>query len=308
MQTRAIGSLQVTIVGVGCNNFGRRLDEAASIDVINASLDAGINFFDTADVYGATKSEEIMGKAFASRRKDVIIATKFGNHVEGQGRGAKPEYVKLACEYSLRRLATDYIDLYQLHVPDPEVPIADTLGALNDLVKEGKVREIGCSNFSAEQLRDADSAAAKNGTARFVSVQNEYSLLQRESEREVLAECAKLGIGYLPYFPLASGLLTGKYRLGQEFPAGTRLQLGTARGEEMLTEQNLSVVEKLNAFAESHGHTLLELAMSWLASQPEISSVIAGASSRAQIQANAAAINWQLTDADFAAIDQLLAN
>ncbi|MDX1991221.1 MAG: aldo/keto reductase [bacterium] len=303
METRQIGSLNVTIVGLGCNNFGRRLDAQATAQVVHAALDAGINFFDTADIYGGTKSEEFLGQALGTKRRDVVIATKFGHQIDEQRNGAKPAYIRQAVEDSLRRLGTDVIDLYQLHRPDPTTPIADTLGALDDLVKAGKVREIGCSNFDVAQLREAESVLPE-GAARFVSLQNELSLFHHEPERDVLAECADKGTAFLPYFPLANGLLTGKYRLGQPFPEGTRLQ--SPRGAEVLTEENLTKVEKLIAFAESRGHTLLELAFSWLTSQPVIASVIAGATKPEQIKANAAA-NWQLTPADFEEIKALMA-
>jgi len=301
MDKRRIGSLEVTIVGIGCNNFGRRIDAAATAAVVNAALDAGINFFDTADVYGGTKSEEYLGQALGARRHEVVIATKFGSKVDEQRQGAEPPYVRQAAEDSLRRLGTDYLDLYQIHQPHPETPIADTLGALDDLVKAGKVREIGCSNFTLAQLREAE-AAVRPGAARFVSVQNEYSLIHREPELEVLDECARKGIAYLPYFPLASGLLTGKYRKGQPIPEGTRLQAGARQ----LTEQNLELVESLIRFAESRGHTLLELAVSWLASQPVIASVIAGATRPEQVKANAAAAGWRLSESDFAEVNSIL--
>jgi aryl-alcohol dehydrogenase-like predicted oxidoreductase len=218
LDTRRIGSLEVSVVGLGGNNFGRRLDSHATSAVIDATLDEGINFLDTADVYGGTRSEEFLGRALGGRRDEVVIATKFGSRLDEQRKGARPEYVRQAAEDSLRRLGTDRIDLYQLHWPDPQVPIEDTLGALDELVRSGKVREIGCSNFSAEQLREAEEAATREGGARFVSVQNEYSLLHREPEREVLPECERAGIAFIPYFPLASGLLTGKYRQGQPVP------------------------------------------------------------------------------------------
>ncbi len=301
MEKRRIGSLEVTIVGLGCNNFGRRVDAAGTAAVVHAALDAGINFFDTADVYGGTKSEEFLGEVLDGRRSEVIIATKFGSRVDDQRQGAEPGYVRQAVEDSLRRLKTDYIDLYQLHQPHPETPIADTLGALDELVKAGKVREIGCSNFSLAQLREAE-AAVRPGAARFVSVQNEYSLIHRAPEQEILAEYARTGMAYLPYFPLASGLLTGKYRKGHALPQGTRLQAGS----KQLTDANLALVEALIQFAESRGHTLLELAVSWLASQPVMASVIAGATRPEQVKANAAAANWRLTDADFAEVDAIL--
>ena len=208
MKNRKIGALRVSLVGLGCNNFGWRLDAESTANVVNAALEAGINFFDTADIYGGGQSEEFLGRALGSRRKDVIVATKFGMEMDDSRRGAKADYVLRAAEDSLRRLGTDYIDLYQLHQPDPSTPIAETLSALDQLVKAGKVREIGCSNFSAAQIREA--AGIVTGTAaRFVSVQNEYSLVHRDPEREVLAECAMRGLGFLHYFPLASGLLSG---------------------------------------------------------------------------------------------------
>ena len=303
MDTRRIGSLEVSVVGLGCNNFGKRLDADATARVVHAALDAGITFFDTADTYGGTRSEEYLGRALGRRRDQVVIATKFGWRIDDQRHGARPEYVHRAAEDSLRRLGTDRIDLYQLHRPDPTVPIADTLGALDELVQAGKVREIGCSNFSVEQIREAE-AAVRPGAARFVSVQNEYSLLHREPERGVLPECERLGLAFLPYFPLANGLLTGKYRKGQPAPAGSRIASGTHT--EVLTELNLSLVEALIRFAESRGHTLLELAFSWLLTRPVVASVIAGATKHEQVRANAAAAAWALSDAERAEVDRIL--
>jgi len=302
-QFRRIGSLDVSVVGIGCNNFGRRLDEAATAKVVNAAIEEGINFFDTADTYGGTNSERFLGKALGKRRDDVIVATKFGMKVDEQRKGARPEYVKQACEDSLRRLNTDYIDLYQLHTPDESVPIADTLGALDDLVKAGKVREIGCSNFSGDQLHEADSAVQIGG-ARFVSVQNEYSLLHREPGKGVLIECAALNISFIPFFPLANGLLTGKYRKNQPLPEGSRMTTGW--NARLLTDENLDKVEKLIAFAESHGHTILELAFSWLLSREMVSSVIAGATSPAQVHANANAPVWDLTEAELEEVNRIV--
>jgi aryl-alcohol dehydrogenase-like predicted oxidoreductase len=303
MDTRRIGSLEVSVVGLGCNNFGRRLDSGATSAVVDAALDAGINFFDTADVYGGTKSEEFLGRALSRRRDEVVLATKFGAQLDEQRKGAKPEYVGQAVEDSLRRLRTDRIDLYQLHRPDPEVPIEDTLGVLDELVRAGKVREIGCSNFSAEQLREAERAT-RDGGARFVSVQNEYSVLHREPERDVLPECERLGIAFIPYFPLVSGLLTGKYRQGQPAPEGSRLQSG--RGDSLLTDRNLAIVEELIEFSESRGHTILELAFSWLLTRPAVVSVIAGATSSEQARRNALAAGWRLTDEELAEIDSIV--
>ena len=276
---------------------GWRVDDAQSASVIHAALDAGINFFDTADVYGEGQSETFVGNALGAHRNDILIATKFG-----YTKGGKPDYVKQAVDDSLRRLGTDHIDLYQYHKPDPNTPVEDTLGAMQDLVRAGKVREIGCSNFSADLLRRAEQAAG-TGRPRFVSVQNEYSLIRREPETAVLPECERLGIAFIPYFPLASGLLTGKYRRGQPVPKGSR---GDAQwGPKVFTDENLAIVEQLIAFAESRGHTLLELSMSWLLSRPAVASVIAGATKPEQVKDNAAAAGWQLKDSDLAQIDSI---
>ena len=307
MQTRNIGSLAVSVVGLGCNNFGGRLDQERTTAVVNAAIEAGINFFDTADVYGGTKSEEFVGRALGARRRSVIVATKFGIPLDDQRKGgARPEYIRRAVEDSLKRLGSDYIDLYQLHRPDPEVPIADTLGALDELKRAGKVREIGCSNFSVEQIREAEGAV-KPGAARFVSVQNEYSLLKRDPERGVLAECAARGIGFLPYFPLASGLLTGKYaRTAAPPPASARLADASApMGTRFRSDRNVQIAEELGRFASGRGHSLLELAFSWLLAQPAVSSVIAGATSPEQIRANAAAAAWRLSSDELGQIDRL---
>ena len=306
MERRKIGSLSVTVVGIGCNNFGSRIDENRTEEVVNAALEAGVNVFDTADMYGNGKSEELLGRYFGRRRSDVIIATKFGNEMEGQGGGARPVYIRKAFDASLRRLKTDYIDLYQQHVPDPQVPIAETLGALTELVKSGLVREIGCSNFSAEQIREAQAASvSRPGSARFVSVQNEYSLLHREAEEEVLPECEREGMAFLPFFPLKSGLLTGKYRRGQPIPEDTRIAK-YERYRTLLTEENLDKVEALIDFAQSRNRTLLELAFSWLLAHRVVASVIAGATSAQQVKNNAGAVGWQLTAEDLEEIDSLL--
>ncbi|MET0514750.1 MAG: aldo/keto reductase [Nitrospiraceae bacterium] len=303
MTTRRIGSLDVSTVGLGCNNFGRKLDKPATVSVVQAALDAGITFFDTADIYGNTTSELFLGRALRGCRNEVVIATKFGMAVDNKRRGARPEYVGQAAEDSLRRLGIDCIDLYQLHQPDPTVPIADTLGALDDLVRAGKVREIGCSNFSAEQIHEAEGAVT-NGAARFVSVQNEYSLLHREPEEGVLPECERRGLAFLPFFPLASGLLSGKYRRGHPAPPGSRLAGGRYAAD--LNEQNLAIVESLIEFATQRGHSLLELAISWLLVRPAVASVIAGATSPEQVRANAAAAEWPLSADELAVIDALL--
>lgn len=291
---------------MGCNNFGGRIDENRTKEVIDAAIDVGVNFFDTADMYANGKSEELLGRFLGRRRREVIVATKFGNDMEGQGRGARPEYVTKALDASLKRLRTDYIDLYQQHLPDPDVPIAETLGALDALVQAGKVREIGCSNFSAAQIREARKASdARPGSARFVSVQNEYSLLHREPEEEVLPECEREGLAFLPFFPLMSGLLTGKYRKGKPIPRDTRVGK-YERYNKLLTEENLDKVEALTEFAESCGRTLLELAFSWLLAHRVVASVIAGATSAEQVRNNAAAADWNLTTADLEEIDSLL--
>lgn len=299
METRRIASLEVSLTGLGCNNFGWRIDAAATGRVVDAALDAGINFFDTADIYDQGRSEEFLGRALKGRRERAVVATKFGMKMDGIGQGAKPEYVRQAAEASLRRLGIERIDLYQIHRPDANTPIADTLGALNDLVREGKVREIGCSNFSVEQLREAEKAAGTG--ARFVSVQNEYSLFHRDPEQGVLAECERQGLAFLPFFPLANGLLTGKYRAGQEAPAGSRGAAGF--GPKVFTPENLAKAEKLAEFAESRGHTLLELAFSWLASHKTVASVIAGATSPEQVHANAHAAAWKMTPTELAEVE-----
>jgi len=299
METRRISTLEVSTVGLGCNNFGWRLDYDATVAVIDTALEAGINFFDTADIYGNTQSEEFIGRALQGRRDKVVLATKFGMKVDDQRQGAKPEYVLRACEDSLRRLRTDHIDLYQLHQPDPSTPLGDTLAALDKLVRDGKVRQIGCSNFSVEQLRQARAAAGEG--ARFVSVQNEYSLLHREPERGVLAECEREGLAFLPFFPLASGMLTGKYRIGQPVPENARLSSGRPK---FLNDRNLGIVEELINFAAYRGHSLLELAFSWLLSRPAVASVIAGATSPEQVRHNVQAAGWHLTPADLEEIDK----
>jgi aryl-alcohol dehydrogenase-like predicted oxidoreductase len=304
METRQIGSLNVTVVGLGTNNFGMGMEDAEVGPVVDAAIEAGINFFDTSDSYG--ESEVRLGKALGSRRDEVLIATKFGSPVRGEDGtgGAKPDYVRRALEASLRRLGTDRIDLYQIHRPDSETPIGDTLAVLDEAVTAGKVREIGCSNFSAAQLREAEEAASG---ARFVSVQNHYNLLNRGDEAEVLPLCEKLGAGYLPYFPLASGLLTGKYRRGEDPAEGTRLQRWGGRATGVLSDENFDQVDALSAWAEKHGHTILDLAFAWLLSRPVVSSVIAGATKVEQVRANAAAAGWVLTADERAEVDDLLA-
>jgi aryl-alcohol dehydrogenase-like predicted oxidoreductase len=305
MEQRSIGALSVSSVGLGCNNFGRKLDEDASASVVHAALDAGINFFDTADVYGygdhsysgTGKSEEFLGAALGTRRAEVAIATKFGismSKTDRTMRGGGAKWVRQACEDSLRRLGTDYIDLYQLHRPDMDSQISETLGALDELVDEGKVRVAGCSNFSAAQLVEADVAATELGSAKFHTVQNEYSLLRREAEHDVLPTCSDLGVAFLPFFPLASGLLTGKYRRGEDAPPGTRLAFWEPREHQALTDDVLDQVEQLSEIANDSGHSILELAFSWLLSRPQVASVIAGATSPEQVRSNVSAASWDL--------------
>jgi len=302
METRKIGCLEVSVAGLGCIDFGWRIDASETVKVVEAALDAGINFFDTADIYGKGQSEEFLGRALGRHRDDVLIATKFGLDMGDERKGAQPAYVQEAVEASLRRLGTDRIDLYQLHRPDPATPIADTLGALQELVRQGKVREIGSSNFSVDQIREA--AAVRPDGPNFVSVQNELSLIQREALPDVLPECAARGLAFLPYFPLASGLLTGKYRRGQEPPAETRAS--NRWGPQVFTDKNLKLVEKLVAFAQSRNQTLLDLAFAWLLAQPSVASVIAGARRAEQVRDNVAAISWRLTAADLSEIDEIL--
>jgi aryl-alcohol dehydrogenase-like predicted oxidoreductase len=300
MEHRRIGSLEVSVVGLGCNNFGGRIDSRASAKVVLAALDSGINFFDTAELYGSGKSEEQLGRPLKGRRDEAVVATKFG--FDGDSSAA---YVRKAADRSLKRLGTGHIDLYQQHRPDPRTPIEETLGALDELVRAGKVREIGCSEYSRQQIGEAEGAM-QPGAAGFVSVQNEYSLLHRHPECGVLEECRRRGLAFIPYFPLASGMLTGKYRLGRPPPPGSRLDSGW--GADRLTRWNLQVVEALIRFAEDRGHSILELAFSWLVAQDPVASVIAGATSPDQIRANATAADWKLTAKDLAEVDELLAD
>ena len=295
METIDLGSsgLRVSRVGLGCNNFGSRIDFEQTRAVVDAALGAGITFFDTAEVYGGGGgSERMLGELLEGRREQVVLATKFGWERE-RGRGAA-DLVRASLDGSLERLRTDYVDVYYLHKPDPETPIAETLTALDALVREGKVRALGCSNFSAEQLEEADRVAGELGTARFTVLQNEYNLLQRRDDAEVLPLCRELGVGYVPYFPLASGLLTGKYRRGEPAPEGTRLH-----GRE-IPDERAARAEALVQFAAERGRTVLELAMSTLAATPGITSIIAGATKPEQVRANAAAAGWKLGDDELA--------
>ena len=283
-----IGGPEVSVVGLGTNNFGRRCDYDQTLAVIDAALDAGITLFDTADIYGQGMSEEYIGRALDGRRDGVILATKFGSPMEERPEDSpgRREYIRWAVEGSLRRLRTDVIDVYQQHKPDTSTPIDETLGALNELVEEGKVRWIGGSNYSAEQIEAAEDSARELGTARFVSVQNEYSLVERDAEDEVLPTCEKLGIGFLPYFPLASGLLTGKYTRGVK-PTEGRLV------DREISEAHWNTVDALQEFADARGVALLDLAFGALLAQPAVSSVIAGATKPEQVRANVAAGAWK---------------
>jgi aryl-alcohol dehydrogenase-like predicted oxidoreductase len=308
METRALGSLKVSVVGLGCNNFGTRIGEEQTAAVVNAALDAGITLFDTADSYGRTESEWYLGKALGRHRDEVVIATKFASPIDDDEthRGASARWVKEAVDGSLRRLGTDHIDLYQQHFPDAAVPIEETLGALDDLVRAGKVREIGNSNFSGAQIDEAAEIAAEHGWAAFVSAQNYLNLLERGPLTDVVPACQRHGLGQLPYFPLASGLLTGKYRRGEPPPDGTRMA-GGSHWQSFLSDKNFDAVERLTAFAASRDHAILDLAFAWLLAQPTLASVIAGATKPEQVAANVAAAEWQLIGDDLAEIDDLLA-
>jgi len=304
MKYRRLGTsgLKVSEIGLGCNNFGMRIDQDQTTAVVEAALAAGVTLFDTADVYGGTKSEVMLGKALGAKRHDIVLATKFGIPVGPApyfGGGSR-RYIVRAVEASLTRLGTDHIDLLQMHRPDDETPIGETLRALDDLITAGKVRYIGNSNFEGWRIADADWTARSGRLTRFVSAQNNYSLLERAVAHEVLPACETFGLGFLPFFPLASGLLTGKYRRGEAPPEGSRLAAWGARGAEALSDRNLDRVERLEAWAVARGHTLLELAFAWLLGQPVVSSVIAGATSAEQVQANAATAEWRLTPEEVA--------
>ena len=310
MQKRRLGTSgpEVSLVGLGTNNFAGRIDGEASRAVLDKALDLGVTLIDTADVYGNKGgAEEILGKALGERRKTIILATKFGLPMDGAGRqrGASRRAIMQAVEASLRRLNTDWIDLYQLHRPDPETPIEETLRALDDLVKSGKVRFVGCSNLSAAELDAAQAVAARHGLSAFVSCQDEYNLLVRELEKDRVTVMRRHGLGLLPFFPLASGLLTGKYRSGAPLPAGSRLSYSAHHADGLLTAHNWRVVERLGEFAARRGHSLLELAMSWLASRPFISSIIAGATKPEQVAQNVDAVGWLLSPAELAEIDRI---
>lgn len=310
MEFRNLGNsgLKVSVVGLGCNNFGMKCDAEQTRSVVHKALDEGITLFDTADIYGNRgRSEDLLGKALDARRHEAIVASKFGMSM-GDGpylHGGSRRYIVASCEASLKRLGTDYIDLYQIHQPDPETPQSETLAALDDLIRAGKVRYIGSSNFAGWQVADAAWISRTAGIASYVSAQNQYNLLDRRVERELVPACREFGVGILPYFPLASGFLTGKYRRGAEPPKGTRLALMQRMAQTTLTDENFNIIERLEKFARERGHTLLELAVGWLASQPQVSSVISGATSPEQVTDNVKAGNWKLSAEELAEVNKL---
>ena len=308
MELRNLGrsGLRVSAIGLGCNNFGGRIDLEATRKVIHQALDLGITLFDTADVYGERGgSETAMGQVLGDGRKRLVLATKFGLPMDnaGERRGGSRRWIMTAVEDSLRRLRTDWIDLYQFHRADPLTPVEETLRALENLVRQGKVRYFGCSNMPAWQMVEAQWTARQLGQAGFVSCQDEYSLLVRGIERDVIPAAYAYGMGLLPFFPLACGLLTGKYRRNAPMPQGARLTTTQRFADQTLTDANWAITERLTAFAEARGHTLLELAFSWLLAREPVASVIAGATRPEQIQQNVAAGAWKLTDAELAEID-----
>ncbi len=300
--------LQVSVLGLGCNNFGRRCDAAQTGAIVAKALDLGVTLFDTADMYGPRGlSEEYLGKALEGRRRDVIVATKFAAPMGERplrGGGSR-RYVFEAVEASLKRLGTDYIDLYQMHFPDVKTPIEETLRALDDLVHQGKVRYLGSSNFAGWQVVEAEWVARSGHLNGFVSAQNHYNLLDRRLERELAPACRAYGLGILPYFPLASGLLTGKYRRGQPPPEGARLAASEGYAKQLLSDRNFDVIEKLETLAAEAGHGLLDLAIGWLASQPHVPSVIAGATRPEQVEQNARAVEWKLSADELAQVDAI---
>jgi aryl-alcohol dehydrogenase-like predicted oxidoreductase len=310
MEQRSLGrnGPRVSTVGLGCNNFGGRTDLEGARKVLHKAFDLGVTLIDTADMYGNRGgSEEIIGNILGPRRKDVVLATKFGMPMDEAGKlkGASRSYIMSAVEASLKRLKTDWIDLYQLHRPDPATPIEETLRALDDLVRQGKVRFIGCSNLSAAQVNEAQKTSQEKGLAAFVSCQDEYSLLVRDIERELVPTMEKHGLGLLPFFPLAGGLLTGKYQRNAPMPQGARLTNAKNMADRYMTDAGWRAVEGLSAFAAKHGKTLLDLAFSWLLAKSPVTSVIAGATKPEQLEQNVRAAEWKLSAADLAEIDRL---
>ncbi|HEY5797883.1 MAG TPA: aldo/keto reductase [Bosea sp. (in: a-proteobacteria)] len=308
MQFRNLGrsGLRVSLVGLGCNNFGGRIDLDATRKVVDAAIESGITLFDTADIYGEKAgSETALGQLLGSRRKDIVLASKFGMKMFHGGEGGSRRYIMSAVEESLTRLKTDWIDLYQFHKPDPLTPIDETLRALEDLVRQGKVRYIGCSNMPGWQVADAQWTARDLGIGGFASAQDEYSLLKRGAEADLIPAISHFGMGLLPYFPLANGALTGKYKRNAPMPDGARLTKLPVRAGQIFSDQNWTKIEALSAFCEKRGKTLVELAFSWLAAQPVVSSVIAGATKPEQIAANVKAAEWALTGEELAEIDAI---
>ena len=312
MRKRRLGNstLEVSAVGLGGNNFGGRIDLEATRRVVHKAIDLGVTLIDTADTYGNRGgSEEALGRILGGKRSEIVLASKFGMAMDDAGKlkGASRRYIMQAVEASLRRLRTDYLDLYQLHRPDPRTPIEETLRALDDLVRQGKVRHIGCSNLSVAQLREARDVARRHSLTAFVSCQDEYSLLARDIEREVIPAMKVHGMGLLPYFPLACGLLTGKYQRGAPLPEGSRLSTSPRHAQEFVTERNWRVVGELAAFAARHGRGLIELAFGWLLREGAVASVIAGATSPEQVAQNVDAAAWTLSPEDLAEIDRITA-
>ncbi|MBI4081172.1 MAG: aldo/keto reductase [Candidatus Lambdaproteobacteria bacterium] len=312
MKLRYLGKsgLQVSVVGLGCNNFGGRTDLEGTRAVVHKALDLGITLFDTADTYGDRgKSETFLGQILGERRKEIVLATKFGMVMDDAGikRGGSRRYIMAAVEDSLRRLKTDWIDLYQMHRHDPFTPIEETLRALDDLIRQGKVRYIGNSNFTGWQAVEAEWTARSCGLNPFICCQNEYSLVMRDIDKELVPAIAKYGLGLLPFFPLAGGMLTGKYKRSAPMPKGARLTNTKRLADKYLTDENWPIVERLESFCAERHHTLLELAFSWLAARPGVASVIAGATKPEQLQQNVVAADWALTPAELAEIDKLTA-
>jgi aryl-alcohol dehydrogenase-like predicted oxidoreductase len=307
LPTRALGDsgLEVSVVGLGCNNFGRRVDLDGTREVVDAALAEGATFFDTADIYGSGQSEEFLGIVLEGRRDQVVLATKFGMDMrDGKGPRGSREYIRQAVEASLRRLRTDVIDVYWYHQPDGVTPIAETLETLDELVRAGTVRAIGASNFSAEQIEQAEAVARERGLTHFAAIQNEYSLLVRDAERDVVPTCARLGLGFVPYFPLKSGLLTGKYRRGQAGPAGARL----SGRPTIATDRQFELLGALERYASERGLSMTQVAIGALLARDVVSSVIAGATSAAQVRENVAAARWTPTDDDLVALGGVLAS
>jgi aryl-alcohol dehydrogenase-like predicted oxidoreductase len=309
MDHRRVGELEISVIGLGCNAFGHRVDTSTASDIVNAALAAGITFFDTADVYGRAQSEVMLGQALGTRRIDVVVATKFGYLRPPEGGGGNPAGIRKSLEASLRKLQTDWVDLYQFHRPDPNTPIEDTIGTLDDLVSEGKIRAYGCSQFGPQHLRSAAAAARRLGVTGFATSQNEYSLLRRDIEDELLPALSAADIALLPYFPLAAGLLTGKYRRNERAPDDSRFGAEQHHFDSLrsylFTDRTFDLVAALTEFAQARGHTVAHLALAWLRAQPSVGSVIAGATSVQQVAANAEAATWQLNGQELRELAQL---